>query len=279
MSATKILRLHRPHALKSRSKKRDVHFANFVPKGLPLIWTHLTVNLRHLARDYTLPLIATIVFLVVLGGASILRLSQQASLADLLVGVTSIKDGYNTLLSKDQADSVKRNETPGTNRAAGNQAPADSSSSVTVNPNNTDSSTDQPGGGSGNGTGGGGGGQNPAPFEASIASFQQDSVTLVCSGAVPNKGSCSKRYIFNGSVQTHNGPGTVDYSWQTSVTGGTENGSFSVGAGSALTNLQKTVTIACNKPGSHTMSLALTSPSSQQSGNVAMSHNCDDLLL
>lgn len=269
--------------MKLQNSQQTPQFANFAPHGLPRMWTHFKVNVRHFAKEYSLPLIITTIFLILIVVALMIRVSQRSALADLLAGVTSPGQDYGTLLSKDKASDLKKNENTNLPDAV---APAGSPSSLTINPRGTTSTASgsstgsSTGGTSGSSTTGGGGastggGSTPAPvFGVSIASFQQDSATLDCATPKPKVQTCSKVYVFSSGVRTQNGPGTVNYSWRSNLASAIENGGFAAGSGSGQTTLQKTITIACTDPSSFSLQLEITSPSLTQSATINVNHNC-----
>lgn len=263
---TKSLKLHYKTVFKPKRRRPEVHFANFIPSGLPRFWTHFSVGVRHIARDYSVALIATGVVVIVVTGALFIRLSERATLADLLLGRSNTSQGYATLLSKDQADALKRNEA--NDQTA--RAPAGNPSSFAINSDGGSSTTPPPSGGSGGTT-------PPPPFSASIDSFAQGSVNLECSSSKPNKGSCSKRYVFDGGIRTQNGPGTVNYGWRSSLASANQDSSFAAGSGSVLTLVQQQVILACNSSVSFSMQLVITSPSPTQSTTLNIDHNCNEI--
>ena len=259
-------------ALPAPAKKSNLHLASFIPHGLPRVRVHLSVGLRHFIRDYSLPLIVTIIVVVLLAVAWIARLSERATLAGLLLGAPSSGQDYGTLLSRDKTSAPTRDDTNDPQAATAEQtnstantaqiAPTQSSGAAT-----SANTAPAPGGGS----------TTPLPFSASIASFQQDSVVLECSSAKQNKGSCYKKYTFSANVRSQNGPGSVSYGWRSNLAGTGENGSFSVSSGSSSTTLQKQITIACTTAGSYTMQIVLTSPAPAQSPIISFTHNCNDI--
>lgn len=221
-------------------------------------------GIKRFIHDYSFPIIVTVVFLIVATGASLLRASQNSSLTDLLVDVTSRDQAYGTLLSKDKTDELKKNEeipqpSVGT--------PTGTSTSFAIN---TGSAT------------------SPAPagttaaslahvFSASIAGFQQNSATLVCSNPKPKIQTCSKRYEYSGTIRTKNGPGTVRYDWRSNLQSAIEDGSVAAGGGDAQSSVQKVITLACNNPTSFSLQLVLTSPSFTQSAVLNVNHNCNEI--
>jgi hypothetical protein len=253
-----------------------MHFADFVPRGLPLIWTHATVNVRHFIKDYSLAVTVTAIFLLMLVGASVFRLNQHASLAKLLATVTSITQDYSSLVSNDKTAAPVRGDVKDDTTA---QAPTGSSSSLAINSGGTTTSA----GGSTNsgGTNTGGGGTTttpPAVFGAAIAFFRQDSSALECSKSIPKKQFCSKRYVFSAAVNTQNGPGSVSYGWRSNITGANQDGSYNAASGSSQQTLQKEVVLSCEAPASYSMQFVILAPSTVQSTTIAFSHECNSIL-
>lgn len=250
----------------------EVHFANFVPSGLPKFWTHYSVGVRHFAKDYSVPLAMTAVFLLMFVGVVMIRSSQHAKVAGLLPGVTSRNDDYGTLTSRDKTDNPQRNTDndqtrPQAPARAGNQA-------LNVNPGTPTAvspapNTSPPPPASG--------GSLPAPFSAAIAFFQQGTTSLECTSTKPKKPTCSKRYIFSASISTQNGPGTVNYGWRSNVTGVAEDSSFVAASGSAVRPLQKEISLACLSPGTYNLQLVLLSPVQSQSTALSFNHDCNDI--
>lgn len=247
-----------------------VHFANFVPHGLPRFWMHFKVGARHFARDYKLPLIATLIFIALIIGAVGYRAAQRSSLANLLEGVSSKDQDYGTLLSNDKTDELKKN--------TNNDLPA-----ATGQTSNTNSLTVNTGSSSGNSTttpptaGGGGGGTTtpPAQFTASISYFRQDSVTLECANPNnPKIQNCSKKYTFSAGIRSQNGPGTVNYGWRSSMQSAIGDASVSVASGEVVTNVQKVITLACSNVMAFSLQFQIASPSSAQSNTINTIHNC-----
>lgn len=258
----KMTKLPKIAAIKLHTTRSEVHFANFVPHGLPRIWTHLTVNVRHFSRDYSLPLILTTMFLFLIIIAMFLRVSQRESLADLLAGVTTPGQDYGTLLSKDKTTNLKKNTDTSEPTA---QAPAGSPNSFAIRSTQTNPITPPSGGGTT---------PTPPPFGVSIAYFRQDSETLECDTPKPKIQTCSKRYVFGAGIRTQNGPGTVNYGWRSNLASVIEDSSISVGSGEILTPVQKVIILDCTNPSSVSLQLAITTPVVTQSAVLNINHNC-----
>ncbi len=242
----------------------------------PKLTRHM-VNLKQLlprfkqfVHDYNLPIIMTFIFVLLVVGASVLRLSQKSSLADLLVQATTTGSDYGTLLSKDKVDEFKKNND--TNQPAV-KSPTNAQTSFAIS---TTSVSGASGGGS-SATGTGTGSTPASPFTTSIASFQQDSVALECTNPKPKPQTCSKRYTFKAGVRSQNGPGTVNYSWRSSLASVQENGTISVGGGQVISNLQKVITIQCTNPTSFNLQIVTTSPTASQSSVINVNHNCNEI--
>lgn len=265
-----------PHKLpKPHKSSGGVHFADFVPHGLPRLWTHSSVNVRHFVHDYSLAVIMTAVFIVLVVGASWLRLSQRASLANLLASASSITQDISSLVSLDKTDAPTRGSV--TDDAA--PAPSGTSTSFAINSSGTaQPTTPAPTGGGSTGGGGSSGGGTPTPppvFSAAIASFQRVSTTQECSNPNnPKLQNCSIRYTFSAGVNTQNGPGSVSYGWRSNVTGANQDGSYSASSGSSQQTLQKSVLISCLNLGSYSMQFVLLSPTQVQSNTLTINHNC-----
>jgi hypothetical protein len=228
-------------------------------------------RLKRFAHEYNLPIAVSVIFIFVVFGVAILRASERSALIELLPSISEINQEYSSLLSGDKADEFKKrndnNDTaqPTTTNSAPN--PIGTSSSFALNSGATTSS-----GGSAS-TGGG----TTLPFSSSLASFQQSGVALECTGSKQNKGNCSKRYTFNASVRTSNGPGTVSYSWRSNLSSANQDANFSAGGGTVVTPLQKQVVIACTDTASYTLQIVVNSPTPTQSSILSISHNCNDI--
>ncbi len=224
-------------------------------------------------KEYSLPILVSLVLLLLFGSIYALRASERASLADWFYGIAGGGDGYSTLLSQDKTDEFKKNDVNGEpvapQNSPGQTSSAASPGSFTVNPSGSLTTT--------------GGGTTtpttppsvPAPFSASIAYFQQDSESLVCIDQIVNKNRCSKKYVFGAGIRTLNGPGAVSYAWQSNLASASQSGSFSAGGGEVNTPLQKTIEISCRETGNYTLQMVVTSPTQTQSGVLPISHNCN----
>ncbi len=255
-------------AINPPSTYQGAHFADFVPRGLPRLWTHSIVNLRHFAKDYSLAVIITLLFFVLVGVVTILRVSGHSAVAGVLAGVTNITQGYESLQSKDTTAAPKKNTVTDQNDS---QAPAGSPSSFAISPTppqNQDGQNPPDDDDDGDGD------SQPQPFSAAVAFFQQDDVLLECSSPKPVIPKCSKRYVFSAKVNTQNGPGLVSYGWRSSVAGASEDASYNAGSESASQTLQKSVSIACQSPGTYTMQFVITAPTQVQSSTLTINHNC-----
>lgn len=197
-----------------------------------------------------------------------LRLSQQASLADLLTGVADSGKEYGTLLSKDKRDELKKNTN---NDQTSTTSPTGTPSSFAIKPSTSANSGTAT-------TPTQSGGPSSAPvFGASIASFEQSAVILECTTPKPKAQTCSKRYTFNAGIRTLNGPGAVSYGWRSNLSSATADSGFSAGSGESVTPLQRTVTLACNPASSFNMQIVILSPTLTQSAVLSINHNCNDI--
>lgn len=241
-----------------------MHFANFVPHGLPLLKAHFTVGLRHFTKEYSLPLIVTAVFLFLITASIFLRLSQRSSLASLLANVTSTDQGYGTLQSQGATDELKRNNE--TVQQA--QAPEGSSTSFAINT----------GRGSSRAIGTPPASTAPSPvFGASLAYFQLDAVKLECTTPKPVAQKCSKRYDFGAGIRAQNGPGTLNYNWRSNMQSANEDATVAIGGGEVLVPLQKVIILACKDPSGFSLQLAISAPVITQSAVLNINHNCSEI--
>lgn len=280
------------------SLRKDVANSVFTKARIKAI--ALNGRAKRLYHEYRLPTIATGVFLLVLIALGVVRQLEQTSLLALRNEVTNSDDIYATLLTDSEAieftrdDTTEQNSTTTatssspsiSNSTQSTSTPFTFSTGTNTSPTSGDDDTSTggtttPGGGSSGSGGDSGGGTTPPPtdpFTASIDSLAQGSTTLQCANpSKPNKGSCAKVYSFSSNVRTLNGPGTVSYAWQSSTSAGNGSGGFSVGAGSAITAVNKEVSMGCNKPASFTIQLALLSPSFTSSNTITVNHNCNEI--
>lgn len=232
---------------------------------------HLSPSAKRFMREYSLPLVVTLIFLFALLGTWMLRASERSALIELLPSISEINHDYSQLLSGDKADQYTKNQdnadTPQPATTASAPTPSGTPSSLAINTSVAPSTT----------TPTTGGGSTAQPFASSIASFQQSSVALECTGNIVNKGLCSKRYTFSAVVRTSNGPGTVNYSWRSSYSSANQDASYSAGSGTATNSLQKQILLACNSPATYTVQMLLTSPTPTQSAVLTLNHNCNDI--
>ncbi|HEX7259490.1 MAG TPA: hypothetical protein VF272_00995 [Candidatus Saccharimonadia bacterium] len=223
-------------------------------------------SIKRFAKDYSLPLAATVLFGLLITGSVVLRMSQRASLADWLDAATNDGKYSSTLLSQDKPEEVTRgNDTP----QQLTQTPEGSPTSFAISPNNQPVANPS--------TPPGGGTPLSPLFSVSIAYFQKGETTLECSTPKPKPKTCSKQYVFNGGVRTQNGPGNVTYSWRSSIQSLTASGSFTASRGEALAPLQKIVTMPCDTVSDFSLQLVVLSPSFVQSTVFNTNHNCNEI--
>lgn len=251
----------------SRGRTRNhVHFADFIPKGLPWLWTHSIINIRHFVKDYSLAVVLTLGLILFVSIVLLVRVSQQASLANLLAGVTTITQDYVSFKSNDKADAPQRGDT------SGDPGPAPTGATTSFAVNSGGTTTTNPDTGSNNN---GGGTTTPPPvFAVAIGFFRQDSAELECGGLNQNKPNCSRRYSFSAGVNSQNGPGNVSYGWRSNFSGASEDGAYTAGSGTASQTLTKSILIPCLSPGSYSMQFVVLSPSQIQSSTLTVNHNC-----
>lgn len=255
-------------------------------------------KIKKFYRDYRLPSIASLVFLLLILSLTIIRQLEQTSLLALRNEVTEGGAGYSLLISSDESDEFSRGSTEeDTDNLSGQQTTISNSNSTqsTSNSftitNSTDLSAPSSGGDSSSAgsntnddsSAGGSTGEDVTPipvvpFTAKIDSFSQGLVSLQCSNSSKrNKGTCSKVYSFKSGVRTENGPGTVSYSWQSNVEPGNGNGSFLAGAGVSITTVNKEVSLSCTKSSSFTIQFVVLSPTFSNSSPISVNHNCNEL--
>lgn len=239
-------------------------------------WIHPYIRIRRFIHDYSLPVIVTGIFLLVVAGALILKVSQRSALANLLASVTDSGQDYGTLLSKDKNEDLKKNNDsdPATTPIGTTVVGGGASFAVNTSGNNNPAA---PSGSSPAPSGNGGGATVMQAFSASVTYIRQDSSTLECTTPKPKQQTCSKRYVFGAGINSKNGPGTVSYSWRSSMQSLVQNSSYSASSGDVTQTLQKTVTLLCTEPTTFTLQMAVTSPLSSQSAVLNTNHNCNEI--
>jgi hypothetical protein len=290
---------HKPTADMTVSALNRSVSHSYVQKGKIRIYS-LINRLKRFYREYRLPSIATMVFLVLLLSLAAVRQLERTSLLALRNEVSEGGNGYSLLLSADQSDQFSRNDTteneqPNQSDSQNDSADSNSTqstsnaftvidgSSTTTTSNNTSGTSNNTGSGStgGSGTSSGSGNNTvpqPDPFTTKIDSFSQGAVSLQCTNtSKPNKGSCSKVYTFTAGIQAINGPGLVSYAWQSNIDTGNGTGSYTAGAGSTLTSVNKAITLICTKNTSFTIQFAILSPVFSNSNTISVNHNCNEI--
>ena len=227
-------------------------------------WKRLTLDAKKFSKIYNVPLTATVIFALLVAGATFVRISQRASLADWLAVATNAGKDYGTLLSQDKPDKTEQDDDNSQQLA---QAPVGTSTSFAISPNNQPAINFSPSGGT----------TQLSVFSVAIAYLQPNGVSLTCSTPKPKPQTCSKQYLFNGGIRTQNGPGTVSYSWRSSIQGASENHSFLASNGEVLTPLQKIITLPCDMASTFTLQLAVLSPTLVQSAVLNTNHNCNEI--
>jgi hypothetical protein len=267
--AQNTFKINNSVGLKSKAARQSVPFASFIPNGLQMWRTHFWVNIRHFTKDYSLPLVVTVIVLLLLSTALLARISERATLASLLLGAPSSGQDYGTLLSQDKVNGPTRSDTTdpvapsasANNTSSSNNSGNASSTPTTTTPGSTPLS----------------GGTAPVPFSAAIAYLRQDNVTLECSSTKIKIGVCSKKYTYGAAIRTQGGPGLVNYNWRSSLTSANEAASYNASSGTVTTALSKQITIACTNPGTYTLQLLVTSPTQNQSETANIVHSCSDI--
>jgi hypothetical protein len=248
-------------------------------------------------RDYRLPSIASLVFLGILLSVLMVRQLERTSLIALRNEVTDGGNGYSLLLSAEQREQFLADDT--SEDSPNNETTDNSTTNLTTTENNSNSftvidgsstpaisdsgSTGTNTGGSTTNTGGSSDETNDSPveqqepFASKIENFKQGDVSLKCSTPKPNKGTCSKVYTFSAGVRSLNGPGTVNYAWQSSIDSGNSTGSYSAGEGSTITSVSKTITLLCTASSSFTIQVCNCEPYYLAQTLRLMSTNCNEI--
>lgn len=251
----------------------------------------LVGRIKRFYRDYRLPSIASITFLFIVLAFGVVRQFERTSLIALRNEVTNGGNGYSILLSSDDADQFTKNDTAESqqaNQPSSQNSSSDSNSTQSTsnsfaliadnNPTITIGTGSSTGGGGSSGGGGGSSVPQADPFDAVIDSFVQENVSLQCTNpSKPRKGSCSKLYTVSAGVRTLNGPGSVNYNWQSNIDAGNGSGSFLADVGSSITSVSKGITLSCTNVSSFTIQLAIVSPVFINSNTITINHNCNEL--
>jgi hypothetical protein len=222
-------------------------------------------------------MIATVFFLIVLISGVYIRDLQHISVASIIESLGSQGVGYGKLLSNDKTAQLTVDNDNSINSGSTSSS-SGTSGSFSVNTNSPASS------GNHSGSGGGGG---SARFTAAIVSFEQPTVTLQCSKPLAKLKNllknllkarwCNKEYTFSSGVRSQNGPGTISYGWRSTIASATQDGSISVGGGTVLTTLQKTITLPCDQPTNFTLQFVILTPNLTRSSVKNINHNCNEL--
>lgn len=224
---------------------------------------HYAVRLKRFAQDYSLPLVATALLLLLLAVGVYAKDSEHITTATILRTLDSNGADYGTLLSNDKTSSLTVENDSGSSSVNSSSVATGTASSFTVNTNTPSGTTS--------------GGSSAPVFSAVIASFDQGSVTLQCTKSKLKLQWCSKQYAFAAAVSTQNGPGTVDYGWRSTIPSATTNGSISVGSGNVVSTLPKTITLSCTVPMVFTLQFVIQSPDLTQSAIITVNHNCNGI--
>ncbi len=249
---------------------------------------------KRLRHNYRVPLLATVIFLVLIIVFAAIRQFERTSLIGLINQVSTGSGGYANLLSVDEAQQFSKNDTTeleGQDTSQVNQGFDDSDSTQSTSTafaidsgapaSSPTGASGSNGSGGSSGTGGTGATRNepvPAPFSAKIDSLKQVSTSLQCKNPdKPNANNCSKVYSFSASIQTLNGPGSVSYTWQSNNSAGIGSGSFSAGAGSSVTTISKQITLECRTPTDFSLLVVLVLPAPKTSNTINVSHNCNEV--
>ncbi len=247
---------------------------------------NLKYRFKEMYENYGLPSVVTVIFLIILLILLLMRLQQSSILSEVFKNNGSNLD-YASLLSSDEIDALQENMVASDeknvakveNKEKNPAAATTSETPFTINSGVSSVPTSS----------NGGSGTSAPPtttdpnqqFSASVASIRSEgSSAPQCDTASPGSGfssftpNCTRTYYFGGTIKTSGGPGTVSYEWDSSHDGGKATGSFEAGSGDTLTSLKKQVTLPCNEPNTLTMKLLVTSPNSDASADVIVTHSC-----
>lgn len=233
----------------------------------------LPSNVKQFMRDYRLPVVASILFIVVILFLFVGRLREHNALGQI-IAVNKSGGGYANLLSQDKADDFVKRDVSADDAAAKDSANQQTSATSSATRQSTTITNPV--------TSGGGPTPNPIvapqPFAATITDFLEDqSPSLQCPNGLLgniNLNKCNKVYSFAASVRTTNGPGNVNYGWEYSVSG-SSTGNFVAASGTNIVTLHNQLTLSCKNPGSFNAKFVLTSPSTAQSATLQINHTCN----
>lgn len=244
--------------------------------------------IKRFVRSYRLPLSATIIFAGLVIFLLLGRLHDRSVLGRILaVGNTSGGD-YATLISKDKSDAFNKHEVSADDSRSPAVAPPTKVGSVpvatspsyvvtptapnppsTTTPSSITPSTTSPPS------------HTPPPpalpFTSTITDFRHlQTSPFTCPAGVTSfnyQTECYKTYTFSATIQTQNGPGTVDYDWDYNVPG-SNSGAISVLAGTQSTNIKDTIKITCDNAGKFTAQFLINAPNADQSQLIEIRHQC-----
>lgn len=212
-------------------------------------------NIKSFSREYTLPLIVTSVFVLLIAVLLLDRQSQLSGLPSTLLESSTPEQSNTRLISKDEAVRIQ---------ARGNTllTPPESSSSAPPS-----SSASQPGG-----QPPANGGRDPA-FAAGVSSIRYVGSSAQ-SGA--NPGTCSRNHEFEAVVRADHGPGEIKYHWERSDGDTSPTETLRAGSGrnhySITHNWTLTTFIAERYDG--WARLVVTRPSGSVSQRAEFTHSC-----
>lgn len=232
----------------------------------------LLKSTKRFVKDYRLPLEATLLFILTVLVMLFARNFDRLALADVLGNKTGAGSDYAKLFSNDKVDDLKKNEVGiqenGNEKSTGaiaSAAPA-VTTPFTISPNPPPPNVPPPPGSP----------PGPTPiFSASIQGLVFEGSYMECAGIGENNQECSKRYVFRAGVRAENGPGTIAYSWESTVAEAQENGGFSVGSGETFTPLRKDIKLPCSQPRMFSLQLVLSQPNTAESNILQQHHSCD----
>lgn len=243
------------------------------------------MQIQQFMKDYKLPLLATILFFVIVLLMLLVRFYEQSVLAGVLDGRVNSSQDYASLLSVDKSDDLKKNNTdesgkPVAVKPSEASTPSQSSDPLTINPSGSASTTPTDSDGSPPSPPTNGDPIEPTPvpneqFKAFAENTGLESEYQVCEFLPPNTSKCSKVYIFKGLIKTFNGPGIVGYSWRSTLAGFDQDSEFPAGPGETFTNVNKIIKLDCSQPVQFGIRLVIRSPNFNQSDTVNVSHSCD----
>lgn len=225
-------------------------------------------------RDYKLPMVISVVFILVVSLLLINRTINKIALAEVFSKTNS--NDYNNLLSNNSDNTKTSSNTTADQQEADKPAntPFSIAPSPTTpptiqdplpspnNPPNQPAPPPTP---------------PPMPFGVSVQSLSFVGSELIYCSSGPGGANtpCYRKYFYKSKLQTYNGPGTVKYRWEGTFDEINSNGSYSAGSGDQITTLNKDFQIPCSVPQqTFYIRFLTTEPNESSSAPLSQYHDC-----